>query len=98
MKEMNDEEKRVKSERTLATEVENATTSQFALSQQTADLLSAANMRQKLVAGSPLAEALYRHVLAMPQLPQRELLMAERKLQQLQSRRQAKFLHLMIRE
>ena len=56
----------------------------FALSQQTADLLSAANMRQKLAAGSPLAEALYRHVLAMPQLPQRELLMAERKLQQLQ--------------
>ena len=41
-------------------------------------------MRQKLAAGSPLAEALYRHVLAMPQLPQRELLMAERKLQQLQ--------------
>merc|ERR1719486_1110464 len=35
MKEMNDEEKRVKSERTLATEVENATTAQFALSQQT---------------------------------------------------------------
>ena len=41
-------------------------------------------MRQKLVAGSPLAESLYRHVLAMPQLPQRELLMAERKLQLLQ--------------
>ena len=41
-------------------------------------------MRQKLAAGSPLAEALYRHVLAMPQLPRRELLMAERKLQQLQ--------------
>jgi len=56
----------------------------FALSQQTVDLLSAANMRQKLVVGSPLAEALYRHVLAIPQLPVRELLMAERKLQLLQ--------------
>ena len=29
--------------------------------------------RQKLVAGSPLAEALYRHVLAMPHLPAREV-------------------------
>jgi len=36
------------------------------------------------VVGSPLAEALYRHVLAIPQLPVRELLMAERKLQLLQ--------------
>ena len=52
------------------------------LSQQPADLLSAANMRLKLEAGSPLAEVLYRHALALPDLPDEQAALAERKLQQ----------------
>ena len=52
------------------------------LSRQPADLLSAANMRLKLEAGSPLAEALYRHALALPELPEEQAALAERKLQQ----------------
>jgi len=59
----------------------------FALSQHASDLLSAANMRQKLAAGSPLAEALYRHILTMPGQDERKLLMAARKLADVQLQR-----------
>ncbi|KAL3916720.1 MAG: hypothetical protein SGPRY_006699, partial [Prymnesium sp.] len=47
------------------------------------DLLSTANMRLKLVDTSPVAEALYMHVLSELELPQKAQEMAERKLNQL---------------
>jgi hypothetical protein len=52
------------------------------LSQHPSDLLSAANMRLKLVPTSPAAEALYAHALSL-QLSERELDVTERKLEQL---------------
>ena len=54
------------------------------ISQQLADLLSAANMRVKLQDTSPAAEALYRHVLSEPESGEREQAMAERKLASMQ--------------
>jgi len=55
----------------------------YALEHQISDLLSAANMRLKLVDISPVAEALYLHVLTELHVSEREKAMAERKLSQL---------------
>lgn len=52
-------------------------------SRRPSDLLSSANMRAKLVTASPVAEALYTHVLTLPGLGEKEMRMADEKLQQL---------------
>ena len=52
----------------------------FAVSAATCDLLSAANMRHKLLRGSPVAAAVYRHVLTREGVSETETSMAQAKL------------------
>ena len=59
------------------------------LAHQMADLLSAANMRLKLLDTSPVSEALYTHALTELDLPEREQVMVESKLQQIRENKQA---------
>jgi len=59
----------------------------WSLSRRPSDLLSAANMRAKLVAASPVAEALYTHLLTLPGLAEREMRMADSKLEQLRQQK-----------
>ena len=63
----------------------------YAASRSPRDLLSAANMRTKLVPGSPAAEALYLHLLALPAgaVGDDELRIAHRKLDALREQRDA---------
>ena len=55
----------------------------WAVSRQPADLLSAANMRAKLVNCSPVAEALFTHLLTIPGLSERETAMTVEQLRRL---------------
>mmetsp|Transcript_18659 Transcript_18659/g.31197 ORF Transcript_18659/g.31197 Transcript_18659/m.31197 type:complete len:284 (+) Transcript_18659:119-970(+) len=55
----------------------------FTASRRNADMLSAANMRAKLVPASPVAEALYKHLLTVDGVSEKERQMAETKLQQI---------------
>ena len=60
----------------------------FLLSRLPSDLLSAANMRHKLEAASPAAEALYSHLLAVPCQDERTVAMAARKLADVHAQQQ----------